>query len=95
VILIWVLLSLYPVPATIDFRRYNKNPKVVVSGNLTVLCRVTGVPVPTISWFKNGEDLDVDSLDNVEIDNEGQELTIYSAQVIYLYVYHIKTSQIL
>ncbi|XP_060552023.1 hemicentin-1-like isoform X2 [Ruditapes philippinarum] len=69
------------VPATIDFRRYNKNPKVVVNGNLTVLCRVTGVPVPTISWFKDGEDLDVDSLDNVEVDNEGQELTIYSAQV--------------
>ncbi|XP_053380218.1 hemicentin-1-like [Mercenaria mercenaria] len=67
------------VPAKIENRRPNTNPKVVVNGNITVVCRATGTPKPTISWYKDGVELD--SLENVEINNDGQELTIYSAQV--------------
>ena len=44
--------------------------------------------MPSVSWFKDGELLDVDSLDHVEIENDGQELTIYSAQVLVIYLYH-------
>jgi len=65
----------------IDKRRLHTNPKVVVNNSLTILCPASGVPTPTITWYKDGNQLDPTQKTNVAISNEGKELKITSAQV--------------
>ncbi|KAL4218919.1 Hemicentin-1 [Mactra antiquata] len=69
------------VPAKIDLRRLNVKPTVVINTNITVFCPASGLPLPRITWYKNGVELVLSDEDNISIDNKGLELTIYKAQV--------------
>ena len=74
-------MIIFPVPARIDIRRFNTNPKVVVNGSVSISCPAAGVPTPNITWFKDGTQIDESVLQNVNIKDDGRELTISDAQV--------------
>lgn len=74
-------MTFISVPSRINTRRLNTNPKVVVNGTVTVFCLATGVPTPNITWYKDGAKIDLEQLANIDIKNNGRELTISEAKV--------------
>uniref|UniRef100_F6ZIH2 Hemicentin-1 n=1 Tax=Ciona intestinalis TaxID=7719 RepID=F6ZIH2_CIOIN len=61
---------------TISGQQFNRQ-RHVVGDRIRMMCDPDGVPIPTITWTKNGEDIDTDT----DVQSEGRVLVIQSAQV--------------
>ena len=55
---------------------------MVQDGSLTINCPAKGVPPPIITWYryKDGIELELTDFRNVEISEDGKELTILEAK---------------
>ncbi len=47
-----ILFCLFSVPPTIDGSGVVATPEVVTNDTITLVCPATGIPEPTITWFK-------------------------------------------
>ncbi|XP_062570988.1 hemicentin-1-like isoform X1 [Saccostrea cucullata] len=64
------------VPSKINEFRTNVKPRVIVNNPLTITCPASGVPPPVITWYKDGEKINITANENIQVDKDGQELTI-------------------
>lgn len=69
------------VPSKIDEFRTNVNPRVIVNSPLTIVCPASGIPPPVISWYKDGEKMNVTMDENIQVDKDGEELTVKVSRV--------------
>jgi hypothetical protein len=77
----WICVISIAVPSKIDEFRTNVNPRVIVNNPLTIACPAYGIPLPVISWYKDGEKMNVTTNENIQVDKDGEELTIKVAGV--------------
>lgn len=68
-------------PTIIVSRSEDAEPKVIENRTITILCPAEGVPAPNITWYRNGQKLNLDVNPNFDITDYGRKLTINNAQV--------------
>ena len=77
-------LTLYvfnTVPSKIDEFRTNIKPRTIINSPLTIACPASGIPPPVITWYKDGNVVDFSKDENIQLDKDGQELTIKVTEV--------------
>ena len=69
------------VPAMIERSGLELRPKVIENRTHILECPVEGIPIPSIKWHKNGEEIDFQEIPGFAIGASGQKLVIQSAKV--------------
>nr|XP_022322237.1 hemicentin-1-like isoform X1 [Crassostrea virginica] len=69
------------VPSKIDEFRTNVKPRTIINSPLTIACPASGIPPPVITWYKDGNVVDFSKDENIQLDKDGQELTIKVTEV--------------
>ena len=57
------------------------DPKVVERQSVVLDCPAAGTPIPQLSWFKDGEPIDLEAVGRYRILQDGQQLEILVAHV--------------
>ncbi|XP_039268950.2 hemicentin-1-like [Styela clava] len=72
-------LDVYVLPS-IDGSDEVDRSKVILGNDFTLECPVTGIPFPTIRWFKGLHEISVED-EGMLIDNRGQSLTVLNSEL--------------
>lgn len=54
---------------------------VILDNYLYIDCPATGIPPPTVTWFKNGEPIDFESVKNIQVLGGNRRLKISNAKL--------------
>lgn len=57
------------------------NPKIIQGKAHTLTCPATGTPPPTITWYRNGQFIDLLLDPNIELRSNGRQLHIKSVDI--------------
>lgn len=68
--------SPFSVPSRINEFRTNIKPRTIAGNPLTITCPASGIPPPVITWYKDGSKVDFSKDKNIQLDKDGQELTL-------------------
>jgi len=69
----WLFL---PVPPVIADAEFVSDISVVQGTSITMECKTAGVPEPTITWYKEGEIIQVDQLPNFRLQQAGRVMQV-------------------
>jgi len=72
---------MFAVVPLIDRTTLTFNPKVIINRTVVINCPVTGIPIPEITWLKNGDHFDPLFHPNMQILAGGQQQRFTSAAV--------------
>ena len=78
------MLSLFilSVPPKIDANNASDYGLSVVAGQTAeIVCAVTGIPEPTIAWYKDGFEIDLIDMPEIHLFDDGKRLEIISTEV--------------
>lgn len=81
------------VPAKVDDAEIIVEPDVIVNRTITLFCPASGVPIPTITWTRDGEIFSENSSDSFLVDN-GWRLKITPAKRVHSGKYSCKAENI-
>ena len=69
------------VPSTIDVKDLNREPQVVVTRSITIYCPARGFPPATVTWLKDGQEIDIAAAKHLTTSDAGRQLDIVTARV--------------
>ena len=70
------------VPPRIDTSLVSRsNLSVIVDRSIAIDCPVTGIPLPDIVWFKDGQQLATNQNDDIRVVSRGQRLEVNNADL--------------
>lgn len=81
------------VPAKIDTSDVLSNPEVIVNHTITLHCPASGIPLPDVGWFRDGEPVN-EELANVKILDSGWRLQIKNAEASHAARYTCRAKNI-
>ena len=59
----------------------NREPEVVVNRSITIYCPARGIPPPTVTWLKDGQEIDIAAAKHLTTSDSGRQLDIVTARV--------------
>ena len=74
------MFAVFAVPAQVDGSETVSSPEVVVNRSIALLCPASGIPVPEIRWFLDGEEI-FDNSSRFSLVDGGWKLEIDQAEV--------------
>ena len=69
-------LLFLPVPPVIADAEFVSDISVVQGTSITMECKTAGVPDPNITWYKEGEIIQVDQLPNFRLQQAGRVMQV-------------------
>jgi len=71
---------MFTVPATIDSSETLSTPEVIVGMSITLHCSASGVPAPSVVWYRDGKSI-TGNTTSVTVLNDGLHLKIQDAEI--------------
>lgn len=70
------MLLYFSVPTVIDRVGIKLDYQIIVNSSDVLSCPAIGIPLPNITWYRNGEPIDYDKILNIRTLLDGKQLEI-------------------